>query len=147
MYVIDDSMFALLLRFVGREQTIEFCDNEFFQKQLDAIHTYVEMYPPEERQPRAMEWIEEYSRDYRRRWEKEVIHEEATAERCPDCPMSDMEPSQTCQIHQRWLELLQQYVADEVDSKEYVVRALALLAQHKEDLKIKLSRFDAEDGV
>ncbi len=147
MYVLDDSMFALLLRFVGREQAVEFCDSEFLQKQLDAIHTHVEMFPPEERQPRALEWIERYSRKYRRRWERGVIHKEAIAERCPDCPMSDRGPSQNCQIHQRWLELLQQYVADEVDSKEYVARALALLARHKEDLKIKLSSLNAGDGV
>jgi len=139
MYVIDDSMFALLLRFVGRVQTFDFCDSEFLQKQLDAIQTHVEMFPPEERQPRAMEWIERYSRKYRRRWEQGVIHQEAATERCPDCPMSDGGSSEHCQIHRRWLELLREYSADEVDSKEYVARTLALLARHKEHLKIKLS--------
>ena len=147
MYIMDDSMFALLLRFVGREQTIEFYDSEFLQKQLDAIHTHVEMFPPEERQPRAMEWIEKYSRKYRRRWEQGAIQKEAATERCPDCPMSDGEPSENCQIHQMWLELLRKYATDEVDSKEYVTRTLALLAGHKEHLKIKLSRLNAEDGV
>ena len=145
MYVLDDSMFALLLRFVGSERTITVCDREFLQRQLDAIRTHVEMFPPEERQPRAMEWIERYSRKYRRRWEKGVIHKEAAAERCPDCPMSDWGASQNCQIHQRWLELFQRYTADEVDSKQYVASALALLARHKEDLKIKLSGLNAAD--
>lgn len=146
MYVLDDSMFALLLRFVGRKRTIEFCDNDFLQKQLDAIHTYAEMFPPEERQPRAMEWIERYSRKYRSRWEKGVINKEAATERCPDCPMSDKGASKNCQIHQRWLELLQQYEADELDSKQYVANALALLARHKDNLKIKLSELNAEEG-
>jgi hypothetical protein len=41
-----------------------------------------------------------------------------------------------------WLELLRQFTADEVDSKQYVERSLSLLSRHKEDLRFKLSGFN-----
>ena len=139
MYVIDDSMFALLLRFVGREQEIKVCDREFLEQQLEAIRTYVEAFPAEERQMRAMEWIETYSRRYRKRFEKLIVKQQGEGQRCPDCPMADVSDLETCQIHREWLELLQQYVADELDSKQYVKDSLELLNRHKEDLKFKLT--------
>jgi hypothetical protein len=37
------------------------------------------------------------------------------------------------------MELLQQYVTGKIDSQEYIEDALELLAEHKEDLKVKLS--------
>ena len=139
MYVIDDAMFALILRFVGREQEITFCDSEFLQRQLDAIQKHVETFPAEERQMRAMEWIETYSRKYRKRWEKGIVNREVAGQRCPDCPMSGRNNLNHCEIHQEWLELLRLFTADEVDSKQYVERSLLLLSRHKEDLRIKLS--------
>ena len=139
MYTINDAMFALMLRFVGYNHGVTFCDEEFVQKQLKAIHGHIEKFPPEEQELRAIEWIEEYARRYRKTWEKETVDKEFLNQRCPDCPLSKTGGSGHCQIHDQWLELLEQYVAGGINSKEYVENTLKLLARHKEDLKIKLS--------
>lgn len=141
MSTINDSMFALILRFVGCNQEITFCDQEFIQKQLNAIQAHIEKFPSEEQELRAIEWIEKYAREYRKTWEKEMIDREFSDQRCPDCPLSEVVNFKHCQIHDQWLELLEQYVADEINSKKYVENALKLLVQHKENLKIKLSMF------
>jgi len=139
MYTIDDPMFALILRFVGHNQKITLCDHNFIQKQLKAIQEHIEKFSPEERGLRAIEWIEKYAREYRKRWEKEIIDKKFSSQRCLDCPLSEINILEHCQIHEQWQELLQQYAADEINSKEYIENTMQLLAQHKEDLKIKLS--------
>lgn len=139
MYTINDSMFALILRFVGRNQEITFCDQGFIQKQLEAIQAHIEKFPSGEQELRAIEWIEKYAREYRKTWEKEMIDREFSDQRCPDCPLSEAGNFKHCQIHDQWLELLEQYVAGGINSREYVENVLKLLVQHKENLKIKLS--------
>ncbi len=142
MCTIDDPMFALMLRFVGYNQEIPFCDHEFIQKQLKTIQEHIEKFPLEEQEIRAIEWVEKYAREYRKRWEKEILDKEFSRQRCPDCPLSEINISEHCQIHGQWMELLQQYVADEIDSKKYIENALKFLAQHKKDIKIKLSMLE-----
>ena len=139
MYTIDDPMFALILRFVGHNQKITFCDHDFIQKQVKAIQEHIEKFPPEEKQLRAIEWIEKYAREYRERWVNEIIDNKFSSQRCSDCPLSEINILEHCQIHEHWLELLQQYAADEINAKIYVENTLKLLAQHKEDIKMKLS--------
>ena len=56
-----------------------------------------------------------------------------------DDPISEINILEHCQIHEQWRKLLQQYAADEISSKTYIANTLRLLAQHKEDLTIKLS--------
>ena len=92
-----------------------------------------------EKELRAIEWIEKFAREYRKIWEKEIIDREFSEQRCPDCPLSESSILGHCQIHDRWLELLQQYANDEINSKKYVENTLKLLSQHKENLKIKLN--------
>jgi hypothetical protein len=142
MHTINDSMLALILRFVGGYQETAFCNQEFMQKQVTAIRKHVDKFPSNEKEFRAIEWIEKNARQYRRLWQKEVIKKELSEQRCPDCPLAKRNILKPCQIHSRWLELLQQYVNDEINSKEYVERALKLLNQHKENLKVKLSVLD-----
>lgn len=139
MYTINDPIFALILRFVGRNQKITFRDDEFIQKQLKAIQAYIDQFPVEEDELRAIEWIEAHAREYRTRWEKEILGKEFLQRRCPDCPLATIDDAEHCQIHEDWFKLLQQYAADEISSKEYVESALGLLARHKKDLKNKLS--------
>ncbi len=139
MYTIDDPMFSLILRFVGYNQEITFHDQGFIQNELTTIQEHIKKYPSEEQGSRAMEWIEKYAREYRKRWEEEILDKELSSQVCPDCPLSDINDSEHCQIHEHWLELLQQYAADEINAKIYVENTLKLLAQHKEDLKMKLS--------
>ena len=145
MYTIDDPMFALILRFIGQNQKVTFCDHEFFNKQLKAIQEHVEKFPPEEKELRAIEWIEKCARKYRERWENEIVGMKFSNERCPDCPLSNTSISGHCQIHEQWLELLQKYSADKINAKVYVENALELVAQHKDDLKRKLTL--SEDRV
>ena len=147
MYTIDDPMFALILRFVGQNQKINLCNHDFIQNQLKAIQAYIEKFPPEEKGLRAIEWIEKYAREYRERWVKEVIDKKFSSQRCQDCPLSEANLLEHCQIHEQWLELLQQYAADEINAKIYVENTLNLLTQHKEDLKMKLSTFEGRGGV
>jgi len=142
MYTIDDPMLALILRFVGYNQEIAFCDHDFIQKQLKTIQEHIKKFSPEEQEIRAIEWIEKYAREYRKRWEKEILNKEFSSQRCPDCPLSEINCTEHCQIHRQWMEFLQQYAANEIDSKKYIENTLKLLAQHKEDLKIKLSMLE-----
>ncbi|KHD06296.2 hypothetical protein PN36_17275 [Candidatus Thiomargarita nelsonii] len=139
MYSIDDPMFALILRFVGHNQKIFFCNQNFIKKQLKAIQEHIEKFPPEEKELRAIEWIEKCARQYRKIWEKEIITDAFSKEKCPDCPLSEINNLKICRIHDQWLKLFQQYAINEIDSKQYIESNLKLLAEHKEHLKIKLS--------
>ncbi len=145
MYTIDDPMFALILRFVGHSQKITYSNHDFIQKQLKTIQEHIEKFPPEERKLRAIEWIENSARDYRERWVKEVIDQMFSSQRCPDCPLSRVNDLEHCQIHEKWLDLLQQYAAAEINTKIYVENTLKLLTQHKESLKMKLSMLQEID--
>ena len=136
MYTLDDPLLALLLRFVGSSQKASFRDHDFYQRQLAAIREHVGKYPPEERRARAMEWVEKYARKYREAWMKQIV-DDVSGQRCPDCPLAEIDADGNCQIHDLWLQLLQQYVAEEIDDRIYVESTLALLARHKEDLKLK----------
>jgi len=137
--IIDDSAFALILRFAGFDQELSLHPEEFFKKQLQEIETYVARYQPEERGLRAIKWIEQYADGYRKTWNKEVVSKEVLEHKCPDCPLHSDNVSGHCEIHDQWMELLQKYVADEISSQEYIENTLSLLAEHKEDLRVKLS--------
>ena len=73
MYTINDSMFSLILRFVGGHKRVTFHDDEFVQKQLAAIRDHIAQFPVDEQELRAIEWIEAHAREYRKAWEKDVI--------------------------------------------------------------------------
>jgi predicted metal-dependent hydrolase len=137
MYTINDSMLTLILRFAGHKQAIAFSDQEFIQKQLNAIQEYLEEYPPEEQESRAIEWIAMYADQYRKMWEKESLTKEVSSHRCLDCPLSEPDIFGHCQIHEQWLALLQQYAANEINSRQYIESSLKMLAQNKEHLRIK----------
>ena len=136
---IDDSLFALILRFAGFNRELSFHQDQFFKQQLQEIETYVDQFQVEERGLQAIKWIEQYASEYRKTWNEEIIDEEVLEHKCPDCPLQNETATGHCEIHDQWIELLKKYVADEIDSQEYVKNALALLASHKEDLRVKLS--------
>ncbi len=141
---IDDSVFALIMRFAGFNQELSFHPDEFFKKQLAEIATHVNQYQPEEQGEHALRWIEQYASEYRKSWNKEIVAKEVSDYQCPDCPLQDDDSHEHCQIHDQWTKLLQKYVANEINSQEYVENTLALLATHKEDLRIKLSALPLE---
>jgi len=89
-----------------------------------------------------LEWIERHARHYRDKWAQRVVDEVFSNQRCPDCPLAGADLAENCRIHERWLDLLRRYVADEISARAYAEDALALLAQHKEDLKVNLPRSD-----
>ena len=139
MYTIDDPTFALILRFIGCNQPISFHDSSFIQKQLETIQKYIDKYPPTEKKMRTIEWITKYAREYRKKWEEEIIDKAVSDQRCDDCPLSGTKNNEHCQIHEEWIALLHQYSAGEINSKVYIENALNLFTQHKEELKNKLS--------
>ncbi len=138
-------MFALILRFIGHNKKIRFCNHGFLHKQLKAIQEHVNSFPPEEQELRAIEWIEKYARKYRKSWEEETIIKKFVGHRCPDCPLHKSKLKVfKCQVHDKWMKLFQQYATDEIDSKQYVEKNLKLLNQYKENLKFKLSELRKE---
>ncbi|MDX2494087.1 MAG: hypothetical protein QNK27_03910 [Desulfuromusa sp.] len=141
---IDDSVFALILRFAGFKQELSFHTDDFLKKQLQEIEAHINQYPPEERRSHALRWIEQYASEYRKSWNKEVVTKKVLDHKCADCPLDNGDAIEHCEIHDQWLALLQKYAADEINSQEYVENALALLATHKEDLRIKLSALPLE---
>ena len=133
--IINDSLLSLIIRFVGGNKDINFCDNEFIQKQINDIQNHIERYPTEEQNYQALVWIERYAKTYREQWEKEIITRELRYQRCIDCPLTNTS-DHACQIHQEWLDLLQSYIQGGINSRQYVEQALHLLDDHKQVLKL-----------
>ncbi len=136
MYIVDDPMLALIARFVVDMEGVEVSDEGFLLKQVECLRQYVERFPPEEREQRALEWIETHSKAYRRDWQKKVVSEQMADRRCPDCPLVATDDLCHCEIHSRWLALLKGYTSGELTSRRYVEKALRLLHQNKDRLRI-----------
>lgn len=140
VFSIDDPMLALITRFAACCDDPEMSEEAFLRHQCDQIREHVKDASGDQRQERALEWIMRNAEDYRRKWHENVVAQEAPASRCPDCPLQRCKEGTTCAIHERWLELLSQYVAGDISSKTYVVDTLNLLRQHKERLKTRVSQ-------
>jgi len=140
MYIADDPTLALITRFVGEAQNLDLSDAQFLLEQIAAIEQYVAPFPAEERQGRALEWIETHARRYRQQWQKQAAVGVLAHARCPDCPLDGGDRTTPCAIHGRWLELLRRYAANEISSEEYVVDSLKLLGRYKDRLKVGRTR-------
>ncbi|MBK8508265.1 MAG: hypothetical protein IPL51_06325 [Candidatus Competibacteraceae bacterium] len=136
MYIVDDPTLALMIRFMGDTESLNLSDADFLFKQLDAIEQYVSQYPADERQARALEWIETYARDYRQRWQQQAAAREVARLRCSDCPLAEGKPDAPCPVHRRWLSLLRRYADGDLSGQDYVRDAMKLLHAHKKRLKI-----------
>lgn len=135
MYIVDDPALALIARFVGDTPHLNLSEAEFLLRQIAAIAQYVEQFPDNQRQARALEWIETHAREYRQQWQKQAAIEALAQTRCSDCPLTGGSRSMPCAVHDRWLNLLRRYAADELSSHEYVEESLKLLGTHKNRLK------------
>ncbi|VAX10876.1 hypothetical protein MNBD_GAMMA26-795 [hydrothermal vent metagenome] len=135
MFIVDDQMLALIMRFVYEDNQLDVSDEEFLQRQLTAVQKHVAQYPPEEETKRAMEWVAEHAKKYRKDWQKNIATRDLSHERCPDCPLIANKTSSQCDIHNQWVDLLQCYVDGGVTSLAYVEDALSLLAEHKTRLR------------
>jgi hypothetical protein len=140
MYIVEDPLLALITRFVGGYADVEGSQEELMERQVAAIRAHVEGFPAEERSLRAREWIESHAKQYRQAWQKAVLSEQLRDARCSDCPLTHGDGSRPCPIHDRWLALLNDYVADRLSSAQYVEDTLALLDAHKQHLKVALTR-------
>lgn len=139
MYIVDDPTLALMIRFMGAAEPLNLSDAEFLFEQLDAIEQHVSQYPADERQTRALEWIETHARAYRQRWQQQAAAQHMARLRCSDCPLTEGKPGAPCSVHRRWLALLRRYTGGELSGQDYVHDALKLLAAHKKRLKIARS--------
>ena len=136
MYIADDPTLALITRFVGEAEHLDLSDAEFLLQQIAAIEQYVAPFPAEERQNRALEWVETYARRYRQQWQKQAAVGVLAHARCPDCPLDGGNRTAPCAIHDRWLELLRRYATTEMSSEEYIADSLNLLNRYKDRLKV-----------
>ncbi len=136
--VVNDALLALIVRFVGGNHDIKLCDNAFVQQQINDIQAYIKQFPTEEQNYQALVWIERYAKTYRERWENEMIARELQQKKCDDCPLTNRS-EYACQIHQEWLDLLQQYIEKKIGSQQYVEETLQLLEEHKRLLKWRTS--------
>ncbi|PLX63441.1 hypothetical protein [Sedimenticola selenatireducens] len=137
MFVVDDPVLALIVRFVATERDLDVTDGEFLQRQVESMERYLERYPEQEHGEKAIEWIAEYAAQYRDRWQKQVVTQQAGETRCMDCPMNILGEESYCQIHYQWRQLLKRYARDEMSSSEYVKAALGMLQEHKQELKVR----------
>ncbi|EXI90797.1 MAG: hypothetical protein AW11_00656 [Candidatus Accumulibacter regalis] len=146
MYIVDDPTLALIARFLGDVAPEGRADEEFFRRQFSAIEAYVERFPEDQRDARALEWIETNAMHYRQQWQKQTAISTLARRRCPDCPLAGGSQEKPCAIHRRWLKLLERYAADELSSPEYVEMSLALLNTHKSWLKVTRCHEFSESG-
>lgn len=135
MYQVDDPMLALIARFVASEKEGSAHAEEYMQRQVEAIRAYVGQFPSEERNTRAVEWIERHAEQYREAWQRRHLPKRLLDLRCTDCPLADGGILHHCEIHDRWSDLLTRYTDEEITPKEYVESTLALLEAHKQRLK------------
>jgi hypothetical protein len=144
MFVVDDPVLALIVRFVVRDSDLDVMDQDFLNRQVETMKRYLARYPVQEQRERAIEWIAEYAAEYRAQWQQQVAVQEAGQTRCRDCPMNAFGEASYCQIHHQWLNLLKRYARNELRSTEYVELALRLLREHKEELKLR-KQHEAEE--
>lgn len=136
MYCPDDPTLALIARFVGGTAQPELTESEFLYRQVAAIEAYIGRFPANEREARAIEWIETNAERYREQAFRQTAVDSLKRARCADCPLSGGDECMPCSIHVEWLALLQRYAANELSSHEYVEQSLALLDAHKNRLKV-----------
>jgi len=135
--ILDDSMLALIARFVVDDiGKLSISDEKFLKHQVLEIKSQIEDVPREQQQKVILDWIQEHAEQYRKKWQSKAITQLLLHKRCSDCPLIDNGSSGNCSIHNKWIELLKEYLAGEVDSEEYVVESLRILDEHKQELKI-----------
>jgi hypothetical protein len=139
-FIVDDPMLALITRFVCGCGQFHLSEGEFILDQIATIQRYVAQFPVEQRNTRAIEWIEKHAERYRQAWQKKAVYAQALQTRCADCPLAEESCMAHCEIHHRWLDLLHSYVVGEVSSRRYVEDTLRLLTDYKARLKVTALR-------
>lgn len=146
MFVVDDPLLALILRFIADTDQSPAASEEFLRRQLKTIRQYVAKSPAHEQGAKAMEWIEQHAERYRRGRQRRVVSRRTVYLRCEDCPLASLGAAEHCEIHEQWLYLLRQYTAGQVSSRSYIESALDLLRRYKEELKLRNARLGEGTG-
>ncbi len=137
MYIIDDPMLALIARFVVEDlDNLSMSDETYLQNQVAEIRSHIENAPKTQQQRLALAWIKEHAEQYRQEWQRRTFSKIALDKRCVDCPLIHDGSKSSCVIHDRWVALINKYIADEIDSDTYIEETLNLLNQNKTNLKI-----------
>lgn len=144
MFVVDDPLLALIIRFVASNPEVDVTAKGFLHRQLETMKQYLARYPEDEQDQRAVEWVARYAEEYRSQWQRRVVSEQKERQRCIDCPMNTLAQETHCPIHHQWRELLKRYARDEIGSAEYVREALQMLREHKQELKVR-KQHEAEE--
>ena len=139
MFVVDDPLMALILRFVVNEDDTDSSDNDFLKRQIKTLRKYLAQFPDAEHSSRAIEWIGQHAARYRRDWEKSTVASRTTYLRCADCPLAYLGAAEQCEIHEQWTYLLHRYISGDATNREYVETALALLGEYKEQQKLRVT--------
>jgi hypothetical protein len=137
MCIIDDPMLALIARFVVEDiDNLSISDEMYLQHQVAKIRSHIENAPGKQQQQLALEWIKEHAEQYRQQWQRRTFSKIVLDKRCADCPLINDSSKSSCDIHSRWIVLLNEYIADEIGSDIYIEETLNLLNQNKNNLKI-----------
>jgi hypothetical protein len=137
MFVVDDPVLALIVRFVVGSRELRVADEAFLQRQVEMLQKELACYPEEEQESRAIQWIAQHAECYRNQWQNRILEKQSKQVRCADCPMSLRGADVHCTVHFKWLELLTRYAANELNSIEYVKAALEVLKAHKAELIVR----------
>ena len=139
MCIVDDPTLALIARFVVNDiDNISISDENYLKQQLVEIRNHIGDATGEDRNRIAMAWIREHAERYRSEWLKKKFSKILHDRKCPDCPLFNSNSTSHCIIHRRWIGLLEEYLADEINSDRYIEETLKLLKQHKQSLKVSL---------
>jgi hypothetical protein len=135
MFIADDPLLVLIVRFVIDGNQPDVANDAFLQQQMRTLKEFVARFPEAEQNDKAFEWIAQHAEQYRQRWQRRTIRRQTTLARCADCPLIKQDASEHCEIHEQWLYLLQRYIAGQLSGKKYVKQALKMLKRQKKQLK------------
>jgi len=135
MFIADDPLLALILRFILDPDRSEAENEEFLRVQVKTLKRHLLQFPSEEQEARAMDWVAQHAAGYRRCWQRRAVSRQTWSLRCEDCPLRDrVDTAEHCEVHEQWLYLLRRYLTGELRSREYVQHALVLLQGQKDAL-------------
>jgi hypothetical protein len=138
MFIVDDPLLTLILRFVTDTDRSDTSNEEFLQRQIQTLKRYLAQFPEHQQGAKAMEWIGQHAENYRRDWQRRTLSRQSFYLRCEDCPMQRFGATEQCEIHEQWLYLLRLYTAGKLSSQGYIERSLAALGDSKELLRQRI---------
>lgn len=137
MSILDDPMLALIARFVRVDIAgLDLCNESYLRQQLAEIKSHIANLPEPAQEQAALEWISSHAERYRQQWQKQEFSQLLHNQRCDDCPLLDDGSTASCIIHRRWVGLLKEYIAGDINSDRYIEKTLQLLSEHKNQLNL-----------